>query len=140
MKKLNQEQIDYLNIFRGLISSARQDELNRKFGQDKNKQIEQSLVDAGILKRDKRGSLRGPTWHDIGTLIRLNTLTLDQMIEERNKSQQQIKDTEEKIARLTKEDQNFCFYSREVYESLQYYKEQVQQWDKDINSFKKKSA
>jgi hypothetical protein len=130
---LTQDQVKYLNIFGGYKAFCRQEYLNRELGQELNKKLEAELIQLGVLKRDKRGSLRGPSYDELQALIRVNTMTIDDMKRALEEEIDSLRQTEEKDRRLTQTDPNYCFYSRDVHETIRYRKEQIAKWKKLLN-------
>jgi hypothetical protein len=126
--KLNEDQIKYLSIFIGLKPFARQENLDRELGHDKQKILESELIDLGVLKRDKRGGLRGPSYHEGIALIRSNKLSLDEMRQKLNEEKQMLTELIEKDRRLANTDPSYCFYSRDVHESIAYTRDQINRW------------
>lgn len=133
--KLTPDQIRYLKVFNGLKSFARQEALDREIGHNQQKTLENELVSLGVLKRDKRGSLRGPSWDDTQAMIRRNTLSLDDIKEALESEIRQLRELEAKDKRLQETDKSYCFYSRDVHDSIRYRREQISKWNKLLSEY-----
>lgn len=136
MIKLTQDQIKYLGIFNGLKSFARQEALDREIGHEQQKALEEQLVGLKVLKRDKRGSLRGPGYSEIQALIRKNTMTLEDVKASLDAELTGLKALVDKDKRLQETDPSYCFYSRDVHDSIRYRREQISKWESLLKEFK----
>jgi hypothetical protein len=136
-KKLTDQQMTYLGIFNGLKSFARQERLTEKLGEQVQKEIENQLIELGVLKRDKRGSLRAfGSYHEVIELIRLNEMTLFEAEMQLAQAKQSLINAETDYNKRSKE-KDFCFISRDLGESIAYRRDEVKRLAQLVSKLEK---